>query len=176
MERSSLRLRLAIALAALAAAPAIAATTAREAIKDATAAAQKWQGDAVLTHLSTLQGRGDGKGDAWLYTFYSPAAKKSAIVTARDKKIEVDADVRNTSVNPLAPEFIDSDKAVQAAVKAGLKIDKSAKGVMLSVFVGNQAVGKPQMFWSVGTMTGAGVSTVLLDGRDGAFIRRDDVK
>jgi hypothetical protein len=176
MNAWSLRSILAIGLLALTAVSAMAAGTAREAIQDATAAARKWQGDAVLTHLSTLQGRGDGRGDSWLYTFYSPGAKKSAIVTARDKKIEVDADVRNTSVIPLAAEFIDSDKAVQAAAKAGLKVDKSTKNVMLSVFVGNQAVGKPRMFWSVGAMSNNVISTVLLDGSDGAFIRRDDLK
>lgn len=117
----------AIWLALAAMTPALAASTAREAIKEVAAAAQKWQPDAVLTHISTLRGRADGKADSWLYTFYSPKTKKSAIVTARDKKVAVDADVRNTSTDPLGAEFLDSDKATEAALKAGLKFDKGPR-------------------------------------------------
>lgn len=163
---------LALALAA----PALAASTAKAALTEVTAAAQKWQGDAVLTHVSTLAGRGDGMADHWLYTFYSPKAKKSAIVTARDKKVEVDADVRNTSTDPLGTDFVDSDKVGESAAKAGLKIDKGSKQVLYGLVVGNQAVGKPQLFWSVTIMSGDGMSSVLLNGKDGAFIRRNDQK
>ncbi|HEX9720642.1 MAG TPA: hypothetical protein VGA59_13020 [Ramlibacter sp.] len=157
--------------------PSFAASTAKEALKDVTAAAQKWQPDAVLTHISTLMGRGDGKADQWLYTFYSPKAKKSAIVTARDKTVaNVEADVRNTSTDPLGGDYVDSDKAVEAATKAGLKLDKGAKGLGMGLVVGNQAVGKPQLFWSVTIMSGDGMSSVLMNGKDAAFIRRNDHK
>ena len=155
--------------------PAHAASTAKEAVNAATAAAQKWQPDAVLTHVSTLFGRGDGKADQWLYAYYSPKAKKSAIVTARDKKIEVDADVRNTSTDPVGAEFLDSDKAVAAAAKSGLKFAKADK-LGLGLTVGNQALGKPSLFWSVLVTSDSGFSGVTLNGRDGAFIKRDDVK
>src|SRR5574341_74929 len=104
----------AISLALMAITPSFAASTAREAIKEVTAAAQKWQPDAVLTRLSTVMGRGDGKADQWLYNFYSPKAKKSAIVTARDKAVtDVTADVRNTATDPLGSDYVDSDKAVE---------------------------------------------------------------
>lgn len=176
MFPSSLRSLVLLVMAALASATAFAATAARDAIKEATVAAQKWQADAVLTHISSLQGRGDGRADSWLYTFYSPKAKKSAIVTARDKKIEVDADVRNTSMTPLAGDFMDSVGAVEAARKAGLKVDAGAKSLMFAVFVGGQAAGKPQMFWSVGLQTKDGMSTVVLKGSDGSLVRRDDLK
>jgi len=168
---------LAPALLAMLAVPAWAASTAREALKEATAAAQKWQADAVLTHVSTLRGQGDGKAVDWLYSFYSPKAKKSAIVTAKDKAVtDVTADVRNTSVDPLGPDFIDSDKAAEAAIKAGLNIDKKTKGLGYGLVVGNQAVGKPQLFWSVTVMNDNGFSAVTLNGKDGAFIKRDEKK
>ena len=171
-----LRRILAFALTFTALMPSFAASTAKEALKDVTAAAQKWQSDAVLTHISTLMGRGDGRADQWLYTFYSPKAKKSAIVTARDKAVDVEPDVRNTSTDPLGGDYVDSDKAVEAATNAGLKLDKGAKGLGMGLVVGNQAVGKPQLFWSVTMMSGDGMSSVLMNGKDAAFIRRNDHK
>ena len=177
MSAFLMKLGSAVALALFAVTPAFAAATAKEAVKEATAAAQKWQPDAVLTHVSTLRGQGDGKAVDWLYSFYSPKAKKSAIVTAKDKAVtDVAADVRNTSVDPLGPDFIDSDKVAEAAIKAGLKIDKTTKGLGYGLVVGNQAVGKPQLFWSVTVMGDSGFSAVTLNGKDGAFIKRDEKK
>lgn len=177
MSAFLMKLGSAVALALFAVTPAFAAATAKEGVKEATAAAQKWQPDAVLTHVSTLRGQGDGKAVDWLYSFYSPKAKKSAIVTAKDKAVtDVAADVRNTSVDPLGPDFIDSDKAAEAAIKAGLKIDKTTKGLGYGLVVGNQAVGKPQLFWSVTVMNDNGFSAVTLNGKDGAFIKRDEKK
>jgi isocitrate dehydrogenase len=69
--------------------PAQAASTARAALKELNAAAQKWQPDAVLTHVSTLGARADGQAKSWLYNVCSAKARKSAIVTARDTKVEV---------------------------------------------------------------------------------------
>jgi hypothetical protein len=170
------RALIAISFAAVAAV-AQAAGTAKEALKEVTAAAQKWQADAVLTHVSTLRGQGDGKAIDWLYTFYSPKAKKSAIVTAKDKAVtDVTADVRNTSVDALGADYVDSDKVAEAAIKAGLKIDKKTKGVGYGLVVGNQAVGKPQLFWSVTLMGDSVVSSVLLNGKDGALIRHNEQK
>ncbi len=164
-------------LALMTVASAHAAATAREAIREATAAAQKWQADAVLTHVSTLRGGADGRAADWLYTFYSPKAKKSAIVTTKDKAVtDVTADVRNTSTDALGVEFADSDKAAEAAAKAGLKIDKASKSVAYGLNVGNQAVGKPQLFWGVTVMSDEAISSVLLNGKDAAFIRRNDQK
>jgi hypothetical protein len=170
------RALLAISFAAVAAA-AQAAATAKEALKEATVAAQKWQADAVLTHVSTLRGLADGKAIDWMYMFYSPKAKKSAIITTKDKTVsDVTADVRNTSIDPLGTEFVDSDKVVETAMKAGLKIDKNSKSLGYGLYAGNQAVGKPQLFWSVTLMSGDTMSSVLLNGRDGALIRRNEQK
>jgi hypothetical protein len=177
MCASPRRIALAAMLMLLAASSAHAAATAKAAIKEATAAAQKWQADAVLTHVSTLRGGGDGKAVDWLYTFYSPKAKKSAIVTTKDKAVtDVAADVRNTSTDPLGTEFVDSDQAAEAAAKAGLKIGTGAKDAGFALYVGNQAVGKPQLFWAATVMSGDAMSSILLDGRSAALIRRDEQK
>lgn len=164
-------------MALMTVASAHAAATAREAVKEATVAAQKWQADAVLTHVSTLRGAADGKAADWIYTFYSPMAKKSALVTTRDKSVtDVTADVRNTSIDRLGAEFADSDRAMEAAIKAGLKIGKGGKAVGIALYVGNQAVGKPQLFWAVSVMNEEGMVSFLLDGASAAFIRRDEQK
>lgn len=173
----SLRIACTAALALIASATALAAGTAKEPLKEVTAAAQKWQNDAVLTHISTLRGLGDGRAIDWMYMFYSPKANKSAIITAKDKAVtDVTADVRNTSTTPLGGDFVDSDKAVEAAVKAGMKIDKSTKGLGYGLVVGNQAVGKPQLFWSVTQFSDGGMSAVTLNGKDAALIKRDEQK
>ena len=170
----SLRLILAISLTLMAVTPAVAASTAKAALTQVKAAAAAWQADAVLTHISTLVAKSDGNANSWLYTVYSPKAKKSAIITARDGKIEVEPDVRNTSIAPLTGDFLDSDKVLDAARKAGLKTGKEGIGLGLTTF--GQATGKPRVYWTV-TVTGDGmISSVTLDPKDGTLIKRDDTK
>lgn len=150
-----------------------AASTARVALKEVNAAAQKWQPDAVLTHVSTLSAKADGKANSWLYNFYSVKARKSAIVTARGGKVEIEPDVRNTSTEPIGAEFLDSDRAIEAARRHGLKIEGSTG---MGLTQAGQATGKSMLFWSVMVMREDGFSAVTLDGRNGALIKRDDTK
>lgn len=154
-----------------------AAQTAKAAITQAAPVAAKWQADAQLAHVSTLRGQGDGRAASWLCTYYSPKAKKSAIVTVRDGgKVEVDADVRNTSIDAIGSDFVDSDQAAAAAAKAGLKLDKGAKDLGFGLVVGGQATGKPRLYWSVTVSSDKGMSSVTLDGKTAAFVKRDDLK
>ena len=148
-------------------------STAGASVKEAAAAGQKWQPDAVLTHVSTLVATPDGKARSWLYTFYSPKARKSAIVTARGGKVEIEPDVRNTSTEPIGAEFLDSDRAIEAARRHGLKIEGSTG---MGLTQAGQATGKSMLFWSVMVMREDGFSAVTLDGRNGALIKRDDTK
>lgn len=46
----------------------------------------------------------------------------------------------------------------------------------MGLVVGNQATGKPMLFWSVTVMGERGFSAVTLSGKDGAFIKRDNAK
>ena len=163
---------LALALLILTAS-AFANATAKSALDAVQAAGKKWQADAVLTHVSTLTATADGKARSWLYTYYSPKAKKSAIVTASDTNLEID-EVRNTSVDPLTTDFLDSDKVLDAASKAGLKLGTDE--VMLGLTTVGQATGKPFVCWAVTVMSAGTLSSVTLDPKTGALIKRDEVK
>ncbi|MCC6196063.1 MAG: hypothetical protein IT518_16525 [Burkholderiales bacterium] len=156
------------------AAPALAASTAKAALNEVLAHAKKWQADAVLTHVSTLTAKADGTARSWLYTVYSPKLKKSAIATARNLEVDLEEVGRNTSVDPLAGDFMDSDKALDAARKAGLKA--SADGIGLGLTTFGQATGKPRVYWTVTVMDDTAISSVTLDPKDGTLIKRDNVK
>ena len=162
-----------IAIAFVLAGPAMAASTAKAALKEVTAASKQWQPDAVLTHVSTLTATPDGRSRSWLYTVYSPRAKKSAIVTARDLKVEVDPVDRNTSVEPLAGDWMDSDKAMDAARKAGLATGADGIGLGLTTFGAGSA---KRVYWTVTVTTDAAIASVTLDPASGALVKRDDVK
>jgi lipoprotein-anchoring transpeptidase ErfK/SrfK len=161
-------------LLAMLAMPVFANSTAKAALNEVQAAGKKWQGDAVLTHVSTMTAKADGKASSWLYTFYSPKAKKSAIITAIDTKVDVDEVMRNTSVDPLTIDFLDSDKVMDAAAKAGLKF--GADDILLGLTTFGQATGKPKVYWTVTVMSDSKMSSVTLDPKNGALIKRDDVK
>ena len=154
--------------------PAFADSTAKAALNEVQAAGKKWQADAVLTHVSTMTGNADGKAKSWLYTVYSPKLKKSAIITSMDTKLEIDEVFHNTSVHPLAVDFLDSDKVLEAASKAGLKLGTS--GILLGLTTFGQAAGKPRVYWTVTVTSAEMMSSVTLDPKTGALIKRDDVK
>ena len=161
---------LGVALAATAL-PAWADSTARAALKEVQAAGQKWQADAILTHVSTLQAKADGTAPAWLYTFYSPKTRKSAIVTARGTKVEIEPDVRTTSVDPIG-DFMDSDKALDAARKHGLK---AVASIGLGLTLMGKATAEPRLLWSV-TVLGDSIFTWSLDAKDGSLVNKSEVK
>lgn len=165
---------IAIVAVLFAAAHAHAASTARAALPQVAEAAKKWQPDAVVTHVSTLGGKADGKASAWLYTVYSPKVKKSAIVTARDTKVELEEVLRNSSTEALPAEYLDSDKALDAARKAGFKTDGKDIGFGLTTF--GTSTKKPFVAWAITILTPQGASSVTLDSKDGALIKRDEVK
>jgi hypothetical protein len=159
-------------LVGLAALPSWADSTAKAALKDVIATGQKWQSDAILTHVSTLTAKADGKSRSWLYTFYSPKAKKSAIVTARDTKTEIEPDVRTTSIDPI-DDFIDSDKALDAARKHGLKANESI-GMGLTLM--GKATKQPKVLWSINVMGTDTMLTWSIDSRDASLFNKSEVK
>ena len=152
------------------------APTARVPIKDSTTAAHKWQADSVLTQVSTLMARSDGTAATWLLTFYSPKARRSAIVTARESgQVEIEPDVRNASTEPLPGEFIDSDRAVALAVKAGLQL-KPGASVMLGLTSASAKVSKVTAYWAVTVPSTGGFASVTLDAKDGQVITSNGIK
>ena len=173
MNRTVLRV-LAFAAALAAGAATLAASTAKAVLPQVAEAAKKWKSDAVITHVSTLAGKPDGKASAWLYTVYSPSANKSAVVTAQDTKVALEEVLRNTSIDAIGTDYLDSDKALDAARKAGLKTGSG--DIMFGLTLFGKATRKPAIYWTVTVMGADGMSSVTLDSKDGTLIKRDDVK
>lgn len=150
--------------------PALSASTAKAALPQVTEAAKKWQADAIVTNISTLASKADGTASAWLYMVYSAKAKKSAIVTARDAKLELEEVLRNTSMDPLG-DFIDSDKAMEAARKHGLKAGDSAA---LGLTMVGQATKQPAVVWSVVVTRAGGFTSWGLNSKDGSLVSKNE--
>ena len=68
---------------------------------------------------------------------------------------------------------MDSDKAMDAARKAGLETGAGGTGLGLTTF--GAGSGK-RVYWTVTVMTDAAISSVTLDPATGALVKRDDVK
>lgn len=129
--------------------------------------AKKWKADAVLTSISSLEVQPDGTANSWLYMFYSPAAKKYNIVTAKGASFE-DLEVNSGMTLPIVGEFLDSDMAVAEARKHGLK------GGSISVGLNMGGIGKDaRLYWSVNGGFEKGDVSVTLDGKTGAFVKKD---
>ena len=143
----------------------VAGLTARAQLPQVIAAAKKWRSDAALTHVSSLTVSADGTAKNWLYTFYAPQTKKSLIVTAAVGTALDTLEVPNTSKQPIGDAWVDSDKAMQTAKQNGLKGTDPSMGL---VVMGE--TGPPT--WAVNGGVEKGDVSVMLDGKTGAFIRR----
>ena len=142
-----------------------AALTARTKLAQVIAAAKQWRPDAALTHVSSITVRADGTAQSWLYTFYAAQSKKSLIITATADATLDKLEAPNTSILPLGDVFIDSDKAMQEAKKHQLKGAQPSMGL---VIMGKTGPG----IWSVNGGFAEGDVSVMLNGKTGAFIRR----
>lgn len=159
---------LAGSLVALVSLPMHAGLNARTQLPQATAVAKKWRADAVLTHVSSLTVNPEGGAKSWLYTFYAPATKKSLIVTAAVGAALDTLEVPNTSIQPIGDVWVDSDQAMQAAKQHNLKGTSPSMGLVVMGFTGSPV-------WAVNGGFAEGDVSVLLDGKTGAFIRREVV-
>src|SRR3990172_9046977 len=105
---------------ALGTAPSLAAgTKARAALEQAIAAAKQWQPDAILTNVSSLTVSDDGTAYTWFYAFYSPKTGKYMNVTAKGRQTDTLKVLKGLN-DPVAPDFVDSDLAMEAAKKYGI--------------------------------------------------------
>jgi len=142
--------------------------TARSGLPQAAAAAKKWRSDAALTHISSLTVRADGTAESWIYTFYALASKKTLNVTVAPGVPLDTLEVPNTSTVPIGDVFVDSDRAMQEAKKHDLK------GKSLSMGLVVMGAGSP--VWSVNGGFDEGDASVMLEGKTGAFIRRQVIR
>lgn len=154
----------------LAAAPAeqvqAASMTAKTGLAQAAAEAQKWQNDAVLVNVSTLQANPDGSAAKWTYMFYSSKKKQGYSVDVKDGKIVETLEVNPYIKDAVGKEFVDSDKVMAEAKKNGVKVNGKAA---MSLLVMGQATKSPGIAWSVVGGYEKGDVSVLLDGKTGKF-------
>jgi hypothetical protein len=153
-----------LAAALLLGAPALhaAGNLARAALDDATAAAKQWKPDAILTSVSSNTVDIDGKGVAWFYSFYSLKANSYLAVTSKGRSIDT-MQIGTGQTDSVPADFLDSDKAMAEAVKAGLKGD--AMRMQLT-----------RAQWVINSGDKKGDLSVWLNPRTGRLIKRQAVQ
>lgn len=161
-----------VAFTALPLSTMAAGMTAKAGLKGATAEAQKWQKDATLVNVSTLQANPDGIGEKWTYMFYSAKAKQGYTVDVKSGKIVETLEV-NPYIKDAVAEFVDSDKAMAEAKKNGLK--SKGKAAMTLMVMG-QATKQPWACWSVVGGFEKGDVSVLLEAKTGKFSSKQEIK
>jgi hypothetical protein len=142
--------------------------TARSGLSQAAAVAKKWKPDAALTHVSSLSVQADVSAKSWIYTFYARASKKTLNVTIASGAPLDTLEVPNTSMVPIGDVFVDSDEAMKEAKKHDLKGKSLSMGLVVMGFTGSPV-------WAVNGGFAEGDVSVMLEGKTGAFIRRQVV-
>lgn len=166
MTKRSLITLLTVVFAALPSSAQAAGQTARAGLAQASAEAKKWQADAVVVNVSTLQADADGKAAKWGYMFYSSKKKQRYSVDVKNGKIVETLEVGPHIKDAVSAEFVDSDKVMAEAKKNGLKV----KGkTAMSLLVMGQATKNPCACWSVVAGYDKGDVSVLVDGKTGKF-------
>lgn len=155
-----------VAFTALPLSAMAAGMTAKAGLAQASAEAQKWQKDAVLVNVSTLQASPDGTAEKWGYMFYSAKAKQGYTVDVKDGKIVETLEVNPYIKDAVGKEFVDSDKVMAEAKKNGLKVKGKAA---MSLMVMGQATKSPCTCWSVVGGYEKGDVGVLIDAKTGKF-------
>ncbi|MBI3934440.1 MAG: hypothetical protein HY316_07080 [Acidobacteria bacterium] len=138
-----------------------AGSTARTALEDATAAANKWSPDAILTTVYANTVGIDGKAMAWTYGFYSPKSRKYLNLTARGRFTDT-LELITGQTTSVAADFLDSDKVMEEAVKAGVASETIRMRLSRTEWLVNEGDRK-------------GALSVWLHPRTGKLIKRQTV-
>lgn len=147
----------------------LADSTARTGLAAANAVAQKWQADAVLTTISTMQADGAGKAKKWTYVFFSPKGGGAYSVDVTDQKVGDASEVAAYTKDPLG-DFADSGTVMAEARKNGVKNG----GAMALTFTSQTA--KPGAYWSVTSIDGPGILNVIHDAKTGQFSSKQEIR
>lgn len=135
--------------------------TARTALAAVEARARKWQADAVLVVLETSNAAPDGRANNWLYVYHSPkTGQKSSFLADEKGGIEQQPAVSWTTA-PVG-DFVDSDKAMSAAVRAGMKTHDFGMKMSLSK--------SERTEWALFS----GDLSFTVDAATGAFLRKEE--
>jgi len=137
-------------------------SAARVELGDAVQEATKWQPDAILTSVSSLTVDTEGNAATWFYGFYSPKAGKWLNVTAKGRSIET-LELGTGQTEAVPTDFLDSDKAMQAAAKLGVKGDAPRMGLSRAA-------------WLISGGDKKGSVAVWLNPRTGRLIKRQTVQ
>lgn len=154
--------------------PATAADgTARAWLEQAQQAAVKWNSDAVLVNISTLNAGMNGTAKKWMYMFYSARAKQGYTIDIQDGRITGTLEVRPYINDPVGKDFVDSPQAMEEAKKNGLKVRENKA---MSLLVMGQATKTPGISWTVGGGYMPGEVNVIVNARTGKLFTRQEVK
>jgi hypothetical protein len=97
-------------------------TTAKVLLAEARQAAARWQADAILVSVTTLQANDDGTAPAnvlgWTYTFHSKKAGRWVAFHGGPKGLE-QVDLPSGFTQSLPAEFVDSDRVLAEVRKNG---------------------------------------------------------
>jgi len=123
-------------------------------LETAKATAKQWQADAILIQVAGSNVGADGKHVMWDYGFYSPTAKKCAVVNVAPKAAGSTESGDESCASAELVDFMDSDKASTVARSNGIT---AAHATMVASVTGSKAV------WSVMDESGMKPGNVMLD-------------
>ncbi|HEY7642616.1 MAG TPA: hypothetical protein VH814_22975 [Steroidobacteraceae bacterium] len=147
--------------------------TARQGLAAATAAAQKWQPDAVLTSVSTMRAAPDGRAANWDYMFHSPKSGKACTFTVAGDQLVEQLEVRPHMTDRIITNFVDSTDAATAAKSNGL--DTKGQPLVMSLLVMGQATKGAGTFWSVSGGYAKGALAVVVDAKTGKLAYKQEM-
>jgi hypothetical protein len=148
-------------------------STARGAVKVATAAAKNWQSDAVLTSVSTLEASPDGKSAKWAHLYYSIKTKKGYLVDVAGGKVVTATEVRPHVTDAVETAFIDSDRAMAVAKANG--VETKGRPYSMALRLTGKNTKKPITAWLVGGGFSKGAVAVAVDAKTGKFEFRQEI-
>jgi len=149
------------------------AATARAGLAAATAAAQKWQPDAVLTGVSSMRASPDGYAGSWDYMFHSPKSGKACTFTIAGERLVDQLEVRPHMTDRVIANFVDSTDAAATAKASGL--DTKGQPLVMSLLVMGQATKQAGTFWSVSGGYAKGALAVVIDAKTGKLAHKEEM-
>lgn len=148
--------------------------TARQGLSLAEAEARKIQSDANIRKCSAPQVDGDGRAEEWTFVFWSPAAQQDVFVTIRLGEVSATRSEATTgdlwmSMAPMVKWNIDSAKAIEAALDAGLKRELEKQSLSPADFEMKVEVVHGKIAWEVSSKRGKTIP-YYIDAETGEFI------
>lgn len=121
-------------------------STAREWLSTAIRSAQRWQSDAKLVRVVTLEGLEDGKAERWSYEFYSESSKSAYAVRIRDGWVGPNDEQSPASTKELPTKFTDSTVAM-ARARAQRSLPKDGIEIVLQMVT--EEAPETGAYWSI---------------------------